>query len=119
MMKSKLWAVLIGALLLICCAFSIWFLLPGQAAVTAEIWSDNQLIRTVDLRVAQTFTVETAGGYNVVTVENGKIAVTGADCPDHYCMHRGFCNSGSPIVCLPNRLVIKFVGESGIDGIVG
>jgi len=59
------------------------------------------------------------GGHNVVTVKDGRIAVTQANCPDHYCMDRGFCNSGSPIVCLPNRLVIEFSGEQEIDFVVG
>ena len=57
--------------------------------------------------------------YNVVTVKDGKIGVTEATCPDHYCMNRGFCSSGTQIVCLPNRLVIRFVGEQEIDGVSG
>ena len=118
-MKTKHWLILIGAILLISVVLSILFALPGQTAVRAEIWSDNQLLRTVDLHTAQTFTVETGEGYNVITIENGKIAVTDANCPDHYCMQRGFCNSGSPIVCLPHRLVIKFVGEQAIDSVIG
>ena len=118
-MKTRHWLILIGAILLISVALSVLFALPGQTATYAEIWSDNVLICTVDLYSNQTFTVETDGGYNVITVENGKIAVTAADCPDRYCMHRGFCNSSSPIVCLPHRLIIKFVGEQTIDGVTG
>ena len=58
-------------------------------------------------------------GTNTVTVRDGKVAVTQADCPDHYCMDRGWCDSGTPIVCLPNRLVLKFVGKQTVDGAVG
>ena len=58
-------------------------------------------------------------GSNTVTVKDGKIAVTAADCPDHYCMERGFCDSGTQIVCLPNRVIIKFQGEQEIDGAAG
>ena len=51
--------------------------------------------------------------------KDGKIAVTEASCPDHYCMKRGFCNSGTEIVCLPNRLVIQFLDAQEIDAAVG
>ena len=118
-MKTKHWLILIGVILLISVALSILFSLPGRTATHAEIWSGDLLMRTVDLQTDQTFTVETNDGYNVITIENGRIAVTNADCPDQYCMHRGFCNSGSPIVCLPHRLIIKFVGEQAIDGVTG
>ena len=47
------------------------------------------------------------------------MAVTEATCPDHYCMKRGFCDGGAQIVCLPHRLVLKFVGESEVDFVVG
>jgi hypothetical protein len=58
-------------------------------------------------------------GHNVVTVKGGKVAVTEATCPDHYCMKRGYCDGGADIVCLPNRLVLKFIGEQEVDFVVG
>ena len=51
--------------------------------------------------------------------DKAMIAVTAATCPDHYCMHRGFCDRGTQIVCLPNRLVIRFLGEQNIDAVAG
>ena len=119
-MKTGIWILLLIALLVACLGLSIPLLMPGEAAPHAEIVSDGQVLRTVDLRVNQEFTVDAPnGGRNVVTVRDGKIAVTEASCPDHYCMHRGFCDSGAQIVCLPNRLVIRFVGTQEIDAVVG
>ena len=117
-MKTKYWIILLASLLLICLGLSL-FTLSGQDASRAQITSDGRVLRTVDLGLDQQFTVETDSGYNVVTVKDGKIAVTEANCPDHYCMARGFCSGGAQIVCLPNRLVIEFLGEAEIDGIVG
>ena len=117
-MKTKYWVVLLAALLLICGVLSAVFLRPGQAQ-QAEVWSDGKLMKTVLLSIDQEFTVESADGFNTVTVQGGKIAVTAASCPDGYCMQRGFCQGGAQIVCLPNRLVIKFVAEQEIDGVVG
>ena len=117
-LKTKFWIAILAALLLLCLGLS-FLTMGGDEAARAKITSNGQLIRIVDLAVDQTFTVETEDGYNVVTVKDGKIAVTEASCPDHYCMTRGFCNGGTQIVCLPNRLVIEFLSEAEIDGIVG
>ena len=119
-MKTKYWIILFSALLLVCAGLSISMLLPGEAATHAEIISDGKLLETLDLRIDREFQVSVGGnGYNRMTVKDGRIAVTEASCPDHYCMHRGYCNSGTDIVCLPNRLVIRFVGEQTIDAVVG
>ena len=120
-MKTKFWILLIVLLLAGSAAASFLLLKPGQIAAGAEVYSDGQLVRTVSLALDQTFTVPAKnGGFNTVTVRDGKIAVTEASCPDQYCTHRGFRNSGSPIVCLPNALVIQFVAESPeVDFAVG
>ena len=118
-MKSKYWILLFAVVIIACGALSLWLFRPGEAAGFAEIWSDGTLIKKVSLQEDQTFTVKGEHGTNVITVSGGKIGVTEADCPDHYCMHRGMCDSGAQIVCLPNRLVIKFVGGDAVDGVVG
>ena len=118
-MKTKYWILLLAGLLLVCLGLSLPLLLPGEGSPFAEIHSDGQLVKTVDLRLDQQFTVITpSGGINVITVRDGKIAVTEASCPDHYCMQRGYCSGGAQIVCLPNRLIIRFGENREIDGIV-
>ena len=117
-MKTKFWIAILALMVLLCLGLTL-LTMGGEEASRAKITSDGKLLRIVDLAIDQEFTVETENGYNVVTVRDGKIAVTEASCPDHYCMARGFCNNGAQIVCLPNRLVIEFLGEAEIDGIVG
>ena len=112
-MKTKYWLMIFGAAAAVCIALSLP-LLGTQQARYAKITSGGQPVRTVDLMVDQEFTVD---GKNTVTVQDGKIAVTWANCPDGYCVRRGFCSSGGDIVCLPNRLVIKFVDEQEIDAV--
>ncbi len=77
------------------------------------------MYQTVDLGVDQQLRIENGDGYNIGTVSGGKIAVTEASCPDHHCMNRGFCDRGTAIVCLPNRLVIEFVDGQEVDAAVG
>ena len=120
-MKTKYW-ILLFAVLFVLCALGGWLLLrPGQDAAAAEIWSGGERIKTVSLAENQSFEVQTASGSNTVTVRDGAIAVTAATCPDHYCMNRGYCSGGADIVCLPNRLVIKFITQSpdAVDATVG
>lgn len=118
-MKTKIWIALIAAVLAVCVGLSVWLLWPGEDAAYAEIWSDGKLLHTLALSVDREITVQTERGTNVITVKDGKIAVTEADCPDHYCMDRGFCAGGAQIVCLPNRLVIRFASQQELDGVVG
>ena len=118
-MKNKTWAWILFGLLALFLLLSGVMLIPGEAAARAQIYSDGKLLRTVELSFDQEFTVETERGCNVVTVSGGKIGITYADCPDQHCVHRGFCDRGLQIVCLPNRLVIRFLGEAEIDGVTG
>ncbi len=112
-MKTKYW-LLVFALLAGICALCTIPLLGGEDASCAEIYSGGKLVKTVALSIDQEFTVE---GKNTVTVKDGKIAVTWAECPDQYCVKRGYRSSGGDIVCLPNRLVIQFTGEQEIDAV--
>lgn len=114
-MKTKYWIMVFAVVILVCLAVSLPLLNQEEAAM-AEIYSHGELVTTLSLSVDQEITVD---GHNTITVKDGKIAVTWADCPDGYCMDRGFCDRGGDIVCLPNRLVISFVGPQEIDAVVG
>ena len=50
---------------------------------------------------------------NVVVIENGKVRVTDADCPDGICKdYRPISYVGQTIVCLPHKVVIEIVGDN-------
>ena len=117
-MKSKYWIMILAAIFILCLV-SVLPLFFAEPAAMAQIKYSSSVM-TVRLKEDQelTFTSDN-GGYNTVTVKDGKIAVTEADCPDQYCVQRGFCGSGTPIVCLPHSLVIEFLGEQEIDGLLG
>ena len=117
-MKNRYWIMLLAGILTLC--FGLIFLpSQGTPAELAQIKYGNKTT-AVDLSVDQEMIFESEdGSYNAVTVKDGKIAVTEANCPDKYCINRGFCNSGTPIVCLPHGLVIEFLGEQEIDGLLG
>lgn len=123
--KNLRWAAAFLALIALCIAVIIFRGFTQKAPKTAEILQNGEIIRTLDLEsVGEPYEFEVVssdGGYNTVRVEQGKIAVTDADCPDKICVRQGFIESGTlPIVCLPHRLsiVIKDDG-SDIDALSG
>ena len=116
-MKTRTWILLIG-LVLIACSLLIWCFWKQEDCGRAEVWQDGKLMYTLDLSRDCEIRVESSDGYNIITVRDGKAAVTGSDCPNGYCMQQGFQCSGQ-IVCLPHRLVIRFTDQNGLDGQTG
>ena len=115
-MKTRYWILIIAAVLLLSVGATL-LLYNNEEASAVNVYSEGKLLYTLPLSQDTTVTIETDRGTNVVTVKDGKVAVTAADCPDHYCMDRGFCHNGPQIVCLPNRLVIEFINSGPLDGI--
>ena len=119
-MKTRSWTILLGILFVLSLIGSFLVLRPRPEAAQAQISSGGNVVKTVNLHENQQFTITAEnGGENIITVRDGKIAVTEATCPDHYCMKRGFCASGTDIVCLPNKLVIHFLGAQAVDAAAG
>ncbi len=118
-MKTRWWILLLGILFALFGLLTLFFFMPQSQAHSAEIWSEGKLLQTVSLHQEQSFVVEGSRGSNTVTVKDGKISVTGASCPDHYCMQRGECDSGPDIICLPNQLIIKFTNQNELDATAG
>ena len=64
--------------------------------------------------------IETDGGHVItLVISGGKASIVSADCPDKLCVRQGGIGSvGETIICLPHRLVIRIVGEGGVDSTV-
>lgn len=109
----------LGLILLAAGLIALWFVMRAAPVQNpaAEIYQNGELIRTVPLSEDAEFTVNCSDGYNTVTVKDGEISVTAADCPDKVCIRTGAISGGGvPIVCLPHRLEIKIVNaESYVD----
>lgn len=108
-----------AALCVLCVALIPLFAQPGT---TADILQSGTLLRTVSLDKPTEFTVTASnGGSNTITVRDGRICVSHATCPDQVCVHQGWVNTDmTPIVCLPNALVIQIKGgDRGLDGQTG
>lgn len=130
MIKTKYFVICIVVLLCVSVgifAYQVYLSNTVSDGVVAEIYLDGELVRKISLSdVDKPYTFEVEGGdgiVNVISVEKGRICVSSADCPDGLCVKQGWRSGGvTPIVCLPNRLVINFknVSDNGddIDGAI-
>ncbi len=118
-MKTNFWILLLSVIVLVCVLSCVLLLRPAIPASTVRVISEGKTLYDLSLRVDQTLVIESTHGTNTITIQDGKIAVTAADCPDGHCIARGFCNAGAQIVCLPNRLVLQFSDNGQVDGISG
>lgn len=131
MIKTRTWILLIGILLILSVS-SLVLMQSGKSAeaATASICLNNVCIRTIDLSEVDepySFPVTGENGTNLISVENGRIRVSEADCPDQVCVNQGWQSDGlTPIVCLPNKLVIRLEANEtasasddlGLDGVI-
>ena len=117
--KGDIFAV---ALVVMLAVVTVFCFLPKDDSVArvAEIYLDGERIETLDLNKDQKVSID--GNYhNMVTVSGGKVAITASDCPGEDCVHSGAITApGRSIVCLPNGVEVRVVGQSAdVDFVVG
>lgn len=83
----------------------------------AYIYSNNELVGrytlTEDYETEFKVQDKEGSGYNTVRIEDGRIWIHEATCPDKVCLHQGkIQNGGEVIVCLPNRFMIQIKGSN-------
>lgn len=111
MLKTRTWIIAVSLLLILSAAASLLAAQKTANGTIATIYLDGSCVRSIDLsavKEGEHFEVEGPCGTNQIAVEPGRIRVEAADCPDQICVHQGWIsNSAAPIVCLPNKLVIR------------
>lgn len=117
--KGDIFAV---ALVVMLAVVTVFCFLPKDDSVArvAEIYLDGERIEMLDLSKDQKVSID--GNYhNTVTVSGGKVAITASDCPGEDCVHSGaIASPGRSIVCLPNGVEVRVVGQSAdVDFVVG
>ena len=103
---------MLSALLLLAAALFVFhFAAPKAAGAVAKITVDNETVATLPLSKDTTYQVETAAGYNLVVIENGRAFVREADCKNQICVKsRAIARAGESIVCLPHKMTVTVVG---------
>ena len=82
----------------------------------AVVVQDGKETATYPLDEDISVTITSGTGFNTLVIKDGKADVTDADCPDKLCVTQPSIScDGEPIVCLPNRLVVRVVSEARPD----
>ena len=114
-------ALILAALALVVLASAAWLLLMerdvNDPRVVIEV--DGEIYCSYDMdEVKGIVPVSTPnGGENRVWVQEDLVFMDSANCPDQICVKQGVIRDGSvPIVCLPNKVIVRIEGgESGLD----
>ena len=115
---TKFWVTIFSGLLLTSAALSFFLFHGNTDGVMANIYQYGVCIHSIDLsRVSESYALEISGAVeNTILIENGRICVAEATCPDQICVHQGWiANSVVPVVCLPNSLVIRIENTPDIE----
>ena len=118
MKTNKFWALLLMSAVLVSAAAMLFISKSGKNHGTAKIYRDGECLYTIDLEaVEEPYQLTVIGiAENVIEVEKGRIRVVSATCPDHICVEQGWISDGiTPIVCLPNKLVIQLEKQGAAD----
>ncbi|MBQ9045964.1 MAG: NusG domain II-containing protein [Oscillospiraceae bacterium] len=126
MKNTRFWIVIIALVAAASAGALVWQHIAAkrvaerQTPVIAEIYVEGECVRTIDLAAVtepEEFEVSGAIGTNTIRVEPGRVCVTQAECPDHVCIQMGWLSveHPSPIVCLPNKVVIQLQSGSEND----
>ena len=111
----------IGAVLLCALALglALWARAAGTDRVVARVYQEGKLVGELPLDREASLTL--TGAYtNTITVRDGQVAVTYADCPGADSVHSGWVSAaGRAVVCLPNRVEIRLTGAPDVDAVVG
>lgn len=107
--------LILAVILLLIAAISggAYYVTHRTPAIRAEVTIDGRLVETLDLSKDQEIVINGAhGGTNKLIIENGEIWCAQASCPDSVCIYQGKqSRDGDLIVCLPNLMIVKIVGE--------
>ena len=107
--------------LLVAAGVYLFYSAGADAGNGVTVTVDGKEAAFLSLRENDTLRIDTEDGYNVVTVQEGEVFLTEADCRDQICVeHKKISKVGETIVCLPHKLVVEIVGDepAAFDAVV-
>ena len=110
---------LIAIVLIVIIGIFIVINITKEKGSVAEVFYQDEKVLTIDLNIDREYTVQGDLGDVVLEVKDGEIRVKEENSPKHICSKEGFIGDSSrTLVCLPNKITIKIVGDTEIDGVV-
>lgn len=116
-MSNKRWIALFALLLVVCAAAAL--LMPRSGSAVG-VWQKGELIYILDPAHFGEYTLRYEAGETVVRIDGKGVYVVSADCKNQNCVRHGPLQSGgTPIVCLPERIVVRWMEDDTLDAVVG
>ena len=85
----------------------------------AEVYYEDKMILSIDLSIDNEYVVDGELGDVVLEVKDGMVRVKSENSPKNICSKEGFIGDSSrTLICLPNKIIVKIVGDNDIDGVV-
>lgn len=113
---------LVGIILIIVIVSLVLINLNKKEGSMAEVYYEDRIVLTIDMNINREYIVDGALGEVVIEVLDKKIRVKEETSSKHLCSKEGFTNDSlRPIICLPNKIVIKIINKkdnNDIDGVV-
>ncbi len=109
-------ADIVLAIALLLLGFGSLALLKGaqKDGSTVRVTVDGSLYGSYALDEDRTVEIVTAHGSNVLHIEDGRVRITEADCPNQDCVEKGaISRQGQIILCLPHKLSVTITEEGG------
>ena len=116
--KADIFAIAIVAVIAVLVSSIFWTSVGSDEGSVVSVYQAGSLIREIPLETDTEFVI--VGDYeNVITIKDGKAAITKSNCPGTDCVHSGWIHeAGRSIVCLPNRVELRIEGASEVDFVV-
>ncbi|MEE1220043.1 MAG: NusG domain II-containing protein [Ruminococcus sp.] len=115
-MKNRIWVIIFSVVILICVAIYIVGFGSANETDIVGIYSNSKLVEKIDLSKLDSerkITISGENGTNVILAQKNSIKMISAECPDKVCVNHGeLKKGGAPIICLPNKLVIRWENSS-------
>ena len=103
--------VLICVLLAVCLSVYFFIYKKSGTGAYATVYVGDEIVSRYSLDVDGEYVIGDGG--NILTIEDGEVFMTYADCPDGWCKKQGRISlSGERITCLPNRVMIMITGAA-------
>lgn len=111
-MKNRIWIIIFSAVIVVCALIYFFTIGSFSNAQYVGIYQDNVLIEKINLDTLtddRKITLIGEYGKNDILLSQGHIKMLSAQCPDQTCVkHEELKKGGTPIICLPNKIVIKW-----------
>lgn len=110
---------LIVLLLIIIGGIFIFIGVTKKEGSIAEVYYEDEMVLSIDLNINKEYIIDGELGDVVLEVKDNKIRVKEENSPKHICSKEGFIGDSSrTLICLPNKIIVKIVGDNEIDGVV-